>query len=336
MTKKERIIQEYAKNTSQRYIDVYNSLKDEIPGLTYNYVKRILHEYNAKKIPGKAVEYQGSEKGENSNQGGNTRSSKNVPKIEENRNGTLSIIKRKRKVLFVSDIHAPFHDIEAVRKAFEVALDERVNTIVLGGDIMDNHALSFWKDRKRADFVAELELMKSFLNEVRETFINSKIYYLWGNHELRYERFLLSHAEKLFGIEELQLENLLKLSDFQISKIDNRDQMQQFGRPFAIGKLYYLHGHEIKASYGAVNIARNMYLKAQDNIIFGHFHQTQEYIQKDINGSVKGAWAVGCLCDMSPDYSIINNWNSGFAIIEYEDNGDFTVYNRKIINGKVV
>ena len=40
--------------------------------------------------------------------------------------------------------------------------------------------------------------------------------------------------------------------------------------------------------------------------------------------------------DMNPDYAIINNWNHGFAVIEYEDNGDFTVFNKKIINGKVV
>ncbi|WP_457641438.1 metallophosphoesterase [Persephonella sp.] len=322
MSKKSKIIQEYIKDTTQSYRQVYEKLKNKID-ITYNYTKRILSEYNKKQRQNAGQSLQNAEKTA-------------VTKTQNDKNGTLHILKRKKRVLFVSDIHVPFHDATAVRKAFEYGLDEHVNTVVLGGDIMDNMAVSFWKNRNRIDFLTELELMRNFLNEVRGTFVNSNIYYVWGNHEQRHEKYLLSHADKLFGLEEISLENLLKLSEFRIRKIDNRDYMQQHRKPFQIGKLYYLHGHEIRASWGVVNIARNLYLKAQDNIIFGHFHQSQEFIQKDINGDVRGSWAVGCLCEMSPDYSIINNWNHGFAVIEYEDDGDFTVYNRKIINGKVV
>lgn len=332
MSKKQAIIDEYIKNPGRTYRQIYEALKNKID-ITYNYTKRILSEYNRQK---KDKQYQAQEQSKNSNQIESTISSKSVTKTQKNESGTINIIKRKKKVLFVSDIHVPFHDAAAVRKAFEHGLDEHVNTVVLGGDIMDNAAVSFWKNRNRIDFLTELELMRRFLNEVRETFVNSNIYYIWGNHELRHEKYLLSHADKLFGLEEISLENLLRLSEFQIRKIDNRDQMQRHRKPFQIGKLYYLHGHEIRASWGAVNIARNLYLKAQDNIIFGHFHQSQEFIQKDINGDVRGSWAVGCLCEMSPDYSIVNNWNHGFAIVEYDDDGEFTVYNRKIINGKVV
>ena len=48
-----------------------------------------------------------------------------------------------------------------------------------------------------------------------------------------------------------------------------------------------------------------------------------------------GAWAVGCLCGLSPDYMPINDWNLGFAFITRENDGNFSVENKKIINGYI-
>jgi len=244
-------------------------------------------------------------------------------------------IKRKDKVLFMSDIHVPFHDKVALESTIEYALKEGITKIVLGGDVVDFVSISYWKNRERMDFRTELEEVRKFLHELRELFPTQEMYFIAGNHELRLEKYLLSRAEKLFGIEELTLETLLKLRDLKIKYIDTRDYIQKHGVPFCIGKLYYIHGHEVKVSGNVVNVARTIYLKTQYNIIFGHFHTTQEYIHRNIQGEVLGAWAVGCLCELVPDYAVINNWNNGFAIIEYEENGEFHVYNKKIIKGRV-
>jgi hypothetical protein len=44
---------------------------------------------------------------------------------------------------------------------------------------------------------------------------------------------------------------------------------------------------------------------------------------------------VGCLCDLSPDYAIVNRWNHGFAIVDIDEDGSFEVHNHKIIDGRV-
>ena len=100
--------------------------------------------------------------------------------------------------------------------------------------------------------------------------------------------------------------------------------------------MAFLHGHEIKTSWNVVNIARTLFLKTFSNIIFGHFHTTQEYIFRTLTGEILGAWSVGCLCNLFPEYRPINNWNNGFAYIEIYRNGDFVVENKKIVNGEVL
>jgi hypothetical protein len=52
-----------------------------------------------------------------------------------------------------------------------------------------------------------------------------------------------------------------------------------------------------------------------------------------------GAWSIGCLKDMSPETNAwLNNrkinWAHAFAIVDYYDNGKFTVDVVQIIDGK--
>ena len=46
--------------------------------------------------------------------------------------------------------------------------------------------------------------------------------------------------------------------------------------------------------------------------------------------------STGCLCELKPDYMPFNKWNLGFAHINVKPNGDYTVKNMRIINGKIV
>jgi len=48
-SKKQQIIEEYQKDPSRSYRQIFNILKDKIENLTFNYTKRILSEYNRKK-----------------------------------------------------------------------------------------------------------------------------------------------------------------------------------------------------------------------------------------------------------------------------------------------
>ena len=49
--------------------------------------------------------------------------------------------------------------------------------------------------------------------------------------------------------------------------------------------------------------------------------------EKDLSGHVKGVHSIGCLCEMIPDYMVVNEWWQGFGIITVKDNGFFHVDN---------
>ena len=69
----------------------------------------------------------------------------------------------------------------------------------------------------------------------------------------------------------------------------------------------------------------------------GHCHTTSEHTDKNIQGAILTTWSVGCVCDLSPDYAPYGNWNWGFALVDVEKNGNFTVENHRILpSGAVV
>jgi hypothetical protein len=52
-------------------------------------------------------------------------------------------------------------------------------------------------------------------------------------------------------------------------------------------------------------------------------------------GKLITTWSTGCLCNLNPDYMVLNKWNHGFAFVEVGSNGDFTVKNHRIYKGRV-
>ena len=41
------------------------------------------------------------------------------------------------------------------------------------------------------------------------------------------------------------------------------------------------------------------------------------------------------LCELNPEYRPINKWNHGVAFVELDEDGHFTVHNRRISNGSL-
>jgi hypothetical protein len=76
-------------------------------------------------------------------------------------------------------------------------------------------------------------------------------------------------------------------------------------------------------------------MRAKANAICGHSHQTSEHTERDVNNKMVTTWSVGCLSELSPDYSPYNKWNHGFAFITSNGN-EFTVQNMRIYKGKVM
>jgi len=241
------------------------------------------------------------------------------------------IIKGHKKVLILSDIHVPYHSIDAITAAIQYAKRTKPDALLLNGDTIDCHRLSrFIKDPKKRNFKLELDTFKA-LFDIFEKELKCKIYFKIGNHEERYEHFLYEKASELVGVEEFEFENIIKARARGIEIIGDK-------RPMKLNNLWGIHGHEYVGGISApVNPARGLFLKAKVSTFQGHNHQTSEHTEPTLTGKMVTTWSLGCLSELHPAYMPLNKWNHGFAEVDLDPNGeDFEFNNKRIFKGKIV
>lgn len=241
-----------------------------------------------------------------------------------------------KRIAILSDIHIPYHDREALHLSLDWIKDFEPDCILLNGDIIDCYKQSkFIQDPEEPDLDTELSELHNFLSDIKHNFPKAKIIYKMGNHEERYERIFVEKNHVLAKLVDENGNNLLAWESITHAKKYGHEIVTN-KRIIKTGKLNIVHGHEFgKSIFSPVNPARGFYLRAKCSVIGGHYHQTSEHIEKDLNDSVSGAWSTGALCDMHPAYMPLNRWNLGFACVEVEGDS-FTVHNKKIMNGRIV
>jgi len=233
--------------------------------------------------------------------------------------------------LVVSDMHLPYHDRVALELAVREAVRRRVVGVLLNGDVLDSHELSdHEKDPRAARYVAEVEAGRRLLVWLRSSLPRARLIYKEGNHEERLTRYVFNRAPALFGLEAVTLPELLGCVGLGVEWVSDR-------RVVRLGNLNVIHGHEYRGGVSApVNPARGVYLKARSVVLCGHWHRTSEHHERNIRGKSEAAWSVGCVCQLSPRYAPLNNWNLGFAFVRVGRDGGFEVDNRRVLSGKVV
>jgi predicted phosphodiesterase len=251
----------------------------------------------------------------------------NLPKSDEARYEPY-IIKGHKRVAVFSDIHVPYHSIEAITAAIQFCKKEKPDALLLNGDTIDCHRLSrFVKDPNKRNFAGELETFKGLI-EIFKKQLKCKIYFKVGNHEERYEHFLYEKAGELVGVEEFSFENIIKSRAEGIDVISDK-------RIIKLGGLNIIHGHEFNNGFfSPVNVARGLFLRGKTSALQGHNHQTSSHTESDMNGKIMTTWSTGCMCELHPAYAPINKWNWGFAVINI-DGESFDVDNKRVYKGEV-
>ena len=235
-------------------------------------------------------------------------------------------------ILLISDLHIPYHDIQSITLALDYGKENKVNTIFINGDLIDNHQVSrFESDPRKRSVKQEFDATKQFLVSLRSAFPDAFIYWLKGNHCIRLEKFLLAKVHEIWDDPYFTLEERLRLNEEKIIMLDDKVLVKA-------GKLSITHGHHIfKGVFAPVNPARGAFLRAKQSVIVGHLHRASYHPEVDLDGKVIGCWSTGCLCELKPNYSpMVSNSQHGFAHILVEKNGDYTVKNYQIINGKIL
>lgn len=241
------------------------------------------------------------------------------------------VITGHKRIAVFSDIHVPFHSVEAITAAIRYCKKEKPDALLLNGDTIDCHRLSrFIKDPRKRNFAQELDTFKALI-EVFEKELKCKIYFKVGNHEERYEHFLMEKAGELIGVEEFDFENIIKARARGIGFISDK-------RVIKINGLHGIHGHEYVGGISApVNPARGLFLRGKVSCFQGHNHQTSEHTEPTMAGKMITTWSIGCMSELHPRYMPLNKWNHGFALIDVDPNGvNFEFRNKRIDKGEVL
>lgn len=255
----------------------------------------------------------------------------NLPESYEEKREAFVLPKACNNILLISDLHIPYHNIKAVTIALDYGKANDVNTIFINGDLIDNHQVSrFETDPKKRSVKQEFDATKQFLVSLRAAFPDAAIYWLKGNHCIRWEKFLLMKVREIWDDEYFQLEERLQLNSVKVKLLDDKTLVKA-------GKLSITHGHHIfKGVFTPVNPSRGAFLRAKQSLIVGHLHRASHHPEVDLDGKIISCWSTGCLCELKPNYSpMVSNSQHGFAHIMVEKNGDYTVKNYQIVNGKL-
>ena len=232
-----------------------------------------------------------------------------------------------KKIGILSDIHVPFHSVEAVVCAIKRLREEKIDCLYLNGDTFDFYSISrHEKEKDLRDFPKEIEMCRNFLQKLRDIFPNIPIYFKAGNHENRYQRYLNEQAEEFAQLHEMQFDKFFRLDSLDMKFVPDWQGIE-------MGDLLVCHGHELMA--GGMNPSQSTFNKTFCNTLIGHVHRTTNTIKKDGFKKFIHTYSTGCLTQLSPKYYPFAQHNNGFAIVTISD-GKSKVDNIMIKDGKIV
>ncbi len=259
-----------------------------------------------------------------------------IPKGQKN-DFSHFVVKGSR-VGILADIHLPYHDLDAINIAMKELSRQKIDTLILNGDVIDCYQLStFDKEPSKAGIKYEIEVLCHFISDIQKYFKGIQIIFKLGNHEERWERTILNKSPAIWGFECFELPNLIKIEYLRLIGKPLEIDFVNHKRIIDVGRLGVVHGHEWReGAFSPVNPARGYFMRAKTSVLGGDKHQTSEHITKDMNGKIIGSWSIGCLCDLNPKYMPLNNHNYGFAFVHRFKDDNFEVRNYKIIDGKLV
>lgn len=226
-------------------------------------------------------------------------------------------------------LHLP-NEWDAI-KAF--AQDFKPDLWINGGDMVNAGMVSHHTEGDLLSREGERlgqDLLEFRLELREERKLAKRLVYIPGNHEDWIEDFRRGHPS---------VEDLLEPRDHLGLEIH---EWIPFGKPFRLGKLIFVHGHNIRS---AAFPARTAVMDYERSVRFGHFH-TYEVATKNAavdEGQMKTGVAVPCICrrDVMYGEGKPNKWIVGFNFGYMDDDGSFTdfvaiIVNRKFAwNGKV-
>jgi predicted phosphodiesterase len=181
----------------------------------------------------------------------------------------------KSNVLVIGDLHAPFIKKGYLDHCKETKKKYKCNKVVFIGDILDNHASSYWESNPDGMSAGdELDNAIKTLKPWVKSFPNAFV--CFGNHDRIIARKLMSS-----GLSNRWIKNFNEIIDAP---------GWTFGTEKVIDDVLYFHGE------GAMNL-RATILNRRQSVVAGHFHTKAEIIYNASEKDLLFGMAVGCGID---------------------------------------
>jgi hypothetical protein len=77
-------------------------------------------------------------------------------------------------------------------------------------------------------------------------------------------------------------------------------------------------------------------IKFGGNVVYGHTHRADSFVDRTVTEGVIGAWSPGCLCKLQPYWMHTNltGWSHGYGLQLVAGDGSFLHINVPIIDGR--
>jgi hypothetical protein len=241
----------------------------------------------------------------------------------------------KKRAIVTPDKHFPYAEIPAIKAVCKAIELVEPNIYIDLGDTGEWEAFSKhkWRGKQKPpleyltnDFDRDVKNVNAGMDIFDEALdkVNCKEkYFCEGNHELWLNFTVAEHPY----LPQYLVPNALKLKERGYVYYPN-------GKYLDIDKLSFYHGNHYGGKYHTAAHLRELGC----NIMYGHWHDIQQMSANHKGGPI-GAWSLGCLKDMSHKANKWlgrreKNWGHAFAIVDFYDEGNFTVDVVQIIDGK--
>lgn len=246
-----------------------------------------------------------------------------------------------RSAVILPDLQIPFQSPEAVSVALQIVRDVKPDKVILLGDTLD---LSAWsKYLQYPEFATATQdaiiQLHQLLATLRKMCPRAEIVVMAGNHEQRMAKTLLTNAQAAYGLKRadepegwpvMSVPNLCAFDMLDVEYIDGYPA----NRYWINERLQVRHGNVARpGGKTAVAIAND----EKVSTIFGHIHRIESQF-KTVNvyegGRTSAAYGIGALCridghvpstksgmNQRTNQPVENyeNWQSGFAVVGYQD-----------------
>lgn len=225
---------------------------------------------------------------------------------------TITVTGDVRGIVF-SDIHAPFHDKNAIALAAKVAKWWQPQVAIYNGDDLDFYQLSrfdknparTWRTQDEIDIwhIECVAPINAALGKCRKIKVP-------GNHEDRLRRKLWANPD-LFGLRSLELPELLQLTQYGIEYAELRVRLGNV--------LEVSHGTRVAKWAGYTARSEQELRRYSIDTITGHVHRAGRFATR-VGDRYSAGYEAPCLASLDPEYMVDPDWAQGVTLFQIVGN----------------